>query len=60
MVAVEVFEGKLDLAACALEGVPRSCDAPASCKIKRVFDEIEEQAYFTLKSISLATLASRS
>ena len=31
---------------------------PAACAIQRVFSEIEQTAYFTMKSVTLATLAS--
>jgi hypothetical protein len=33
------------------------CSHPDACSVKKVFDEIEQQAYFTLKSTRLSTLA---
>lgn len=54
---VEVFEGEIDLERCLLRGNDEQpCGDSPSCRLKRVFDEIEEQAFFTLKSIRLSTL----
>lgn len=54
---VEVFEGKLELQRCLLaDDGADPCGALAACRLKRVFDEIEHQAYFTLKSIPLSSL----
>lgn len=53
---VELFEGKMDVAGCLLADRAAPCDQAEACRIKRVFDEIEHQAYFTLKSIRLSTL----
>lgn len=44
---VEIFEGRLD---------PGRPGHPDEDRLQRVFDEIEEQAYFTLKSTRLSTL----
>lgn len=54
---VEIFEGAQDLEKCMLSDGSTPCTHPGACSIKRVFDEIEQQAYFTLKSIRLSTLA---
>lgn len=57
---VEVFEGAIELDRCLLrgsDGLP--CKDSARCRLKCVFDEIEEQAYFTLKSTRLSTLVER-
>ena len=55
---VEVFEGTTDLQRCLLadEASDDSCANRLGCRLKRVFDEIEHQAYFTLKSIRLSAL----
>jgi Rrf2 family protein len=54
---VEIFEGSQDLEGCMLSDDATTCSHPNACRIKKVFDEIEQQAYFTLKSIRLSTLA---
>ncbi|HET6278127.1 MAG TPA: Rrf2 family transcriptional regulator [Candidatus Polarisedimenticolia bacterium] len=54
---VEVFEGAQDLERCMLTDSSTPCAHPNACSVKKVFDEIEQQAYFTLKSIRLSTLA---
>lgn len=54
---VEIFEGPQDLDGCILSDDATSCSHPQACGIKKVFNEIEQQAYFTLKSIRLSTLA---
>ncbi len=54
---VEIFEGTQDLERCMLSDNSSPCAHPNACSIKKVFDEIEQQAYFTLKSIRLSTLA---
>ena len=54
---VEIFEGAQDLERCMLSDNSSPCAHPNACSIKKVFDEIEQQAYFTLKSIRLSTLA---
>ena len=54
---VEIFEGSQDLERCMLTDSSASCAHPNACSVKKVFDEIEQQAYFTLKSIRLSTLA---
>lgn len=54
---VEIFEGPVDLERCLLTDSPDPCRMTQLCRLKRVFDEIEQQAFFTLKSIRLSTLA---
>ncbi len=54
---VEIFEGSQDFESCVLADDSSPCARPGACSVKRVFDEIEQQAYFTLKSIRLSTLA---
>lgn len=53
---VEIFEGKTALDACVLKDGGIDCAGLSGCRLKQVFDEIEQKAYFTLKSITLATL----
>ncbi|MEE8409101.1 MAG: Rrf2 family transcriptional regulator [Myxococcota bacterium] len=53
---VAVFEGEPNLDDCSLAKGER-CDEVAECTIHRVIHEIEEQAYFTLKSVTLHMLA---
>ncbi len=53
---VEIFEGRVELERCLLAGSPEPCADAAACRLKRVFDEIERQAFFTLKSTRLASL----
>ena len=54
---VEIFEGPQDLERCILADNSVPCARPVACSIKKVFDELEQQAFFTLKSIRLSTLA---
>jgi Rrf2 family protein len=53
---VEVFEGRVDLKRCLLTDEPEPCGNVLGCRLKRVFDEIEQQAFFTLKSVRLSTM----
>lgn len=53
---VEVFEGRMELGRCLLNDAPEPCGDQDACRLKRVFDEIERQAFFTLKSIRLSSL----
>ncbi|MFO0982315.1 MAG: Rrf2 family transcriptional regulator [Planctomycetota bacterium] len=53
---VEVFEGPIDIQTCLLTDTADPCGMADLCRLKRVFDEIEQQAFFTLKSIRLSTL----
>lgn len=54
---VEVFEGRVALEQCVLGETHAPCGLSAACRLKQVFDEIEQQAIFTLKSVRLSTLA---
>jgi Rrf2 family nitric oxide-sensitive transcriptional repressor len=57
---VECLDGpqKSGCDACELQDHSRSCSAdPVACSIQRVFSEIEDTAYYTMKSITIATLA---
>lgn len=53
---VAVFEGEPNLEHCSLAN-GEHCDEVAECNIHHVIHEIEEQAYFTLKSVTLHMLA---
>ncbi len=53
---VAVFEGEPNLEYCSLANGER-CDEVAECTIHRVIHEIEDQAYFTLKSVTLHMLS---
>ncbi len=57
---VEVFEGtRGDQSQCLLTDPGLACRSKAGCELQGVFDEIGEQAYFTLRSVSLKTLLGR-
>ena len=53
---VETFEGPIRLDRCLLEDAPSPCGDVDACRIKRIFDEIDQQAFFTLKSTRLSML----
>lgn len=53
---VEVFEGPVTLERCLLDNASKPCGRVEICRLKQVFDEIEQAAYYTLKTIRLATL----
>jgi Rrf2 family protein len=53
---VEVFEGRLAPDKCVLADDRGSCGDMTSCRIKKLFDEIDQQAFFTLKSTTLSAL----
>ncbi len=53
---VEIFEPRLPQNGCVLVEEPGECALPEGCRIGEIFNEIQEQAYYTLKSISIATL----
>jgi len=53
---VEIFEGNARLERCLLDDADRTCERAELCRLKKVFDEIEHQAYFTLKSTRLSAL----
>lgn len=52
---VEVLEGKQRLDRCMVLDGGETCDRTAACRLKGVFDEIEQQAVFTLQSVRLST-----
>ena len=52
---VEVFEGRAAPERCMLSDVQEPCSV-GDCRLRHVFDEIEQQAVFTLKSVRLSTL----
>lgn len=53
---IELFEGTQDFSRCSfLE--EEDCQMQAACEIKHVVGEIEEQAYYTLKSVTIHMLA---
>ncbi len=56
MDVVEIFERQPRGRGCLLLDENETCDFDTTCRIGEVFNEIEEQAYYTLKSISIATL----
>ena len=57
---VEIFEGPaLPEEECLVADPGALCPARGDCDLKQVFDEIGEQVYFTLQSISLETLVRR-
>lgn len=53
---VEIFEGPVELQRCLLGEREDPCGDASACRLKRVFDEIERQAFFTLKSTRLSSL----
>jgi len=53
---VEIFEGRVELDGGTLGGAADPAVDAAAARLKRVFDEIERQAFFTLKSTRLASL----
>lgn len=55
---VELFEPRIPQHVCVLLDGAEPCQHPTTCRIGEVFNEIQEQAYFTLKSITIATLIS--
>lgn len=57
---VELFEGRVELERCLIGDTVERCGRAAACRLKHVFDEIEQQAFFTLKSVRLSTLVGAS
>lgn len=53
---VEIFEGPVELQTGPLGDAPAGGDDPVVGRLRRVFDEIQRQAYFTLKSTRLSAL----
>ena len=58
MDVVEIFEPRLPYNKCLLLDFEEVCEYSDTCRIGEVFNEIQEQALYTLKSISIATLIS--
>jgi Rrf2 family nitric oxide-sensitive transcriptional repressor len=56
---VECLDGPLNhpCSACTLRGTARCGEVNVACAVHNVLAELDEMAYFTLKSITLATLA---
>lgn len=55
---VEIFEPRLPQNGCILLDFEETCQLQNTCRIGEVFNEIQEQAVYTLKSVSIATLIS--
>ncbi|NUO82103.1 Rrf2 family transcriptional regulator [candidate division KSB1 bacterium] len=55
---IEIFEPRAPRQGCALLENLKTCELKGACRIGEVLEEIQEQAYFTLKSVSIATLIS--
>jgi Rrf2 family protein len=58
MDVVEIFEPRTPQNGCLLLDFEESCGLQDSCRIGEVFNEIQEQAIYTLQSVSIATLIS--
>jgi Rrf2 family protein len=57
---VDLFEPSAAPGECLLAGsAARSCDRPAACPLRQVFNEIDELTRSTLASITLETLVGR-
>ncbi len=55
---VEIFEPRVQDNGCLLRDFPEACDLSGACRIEEVFNEIQEQAIYTLQSVTVATLIS--
>ncbi len=55
---MEIFESYAPENGCLLLDTEESCHLVGACRIGDVFNEIQEQAIYTLKSITVATLIS--
>jgi Rrf2 family protein len=53
---VEIFEPHAPHNSCVLLDAAEFCQLKGACRIGDVLDEIQQQAYYTLKSVSIATL----
>lgn len=53
---IEIFEPRIPQNGCVLVDEPGECAVFGGCRIDEIFNEIQEQAYYTLKSVSMATL----
>lgn len=58
MDVIEIFEPPPLSNGCLLLDSEEACALEGACRIGEVFNEIQEQAIFTLKSVSIATLIS--
>ncbi len=55
---IQVFEPTPDVGTCLLKSPEDlACPAPGTCRIRRVFDEVQEQVRSTYASITLQTLS---
>ncbi len=55
---IQVFEPTPTVGACLLQELEDlACPTPGTCRIRRVFDEVQEQVRSTYASITLQTLA---
>ncbi len=54
---IELLEGKTNLSRCSLAHESSACGGNIECEIGHVMNEINEHAYYTLKSINLQLLA---
>ena len=55
---VQIFEPRQPGSRCLLLDDEQLCEQTGACRIGEVFDEIQQQADFTLRSITIATLIS--
>lgn len=55
---VEIFEPRKPQNGCLLLDFEETCQLQGACRIGEVVSEIQEQAFYTLKSVSIATLIS--
>jgi Rrf2 family protein len=53
---VEIFEPPTPPHSCALLDAADACEIKGVCRIGNVLEEIQQQAYYTLKSVTIATL----
>jgi len=56
---MNVFEPARSPGHCLLAELPSACDRTHACKLRRLFDEVDEVARNTFASITLETLAGR-
>ncbi|RMF67042.1 MAG: Rrf2 family transcriptional regulator [Calditrichaeota bacterium] len=56
MDVVEIFEPPTPPTSCLLLDFGQSCELQVTCRIREVLNEIQEQALYTLQSVSIATL----
>jgi Rrf2 family protein len=53
---VEIFEPRTPPHSCALLDAAGTCEIKGACRIGNVLEEIQQQTYYTLKSVTIATL----